>query len=210
MDYVISVVQIIVYAVLYLPVKLFFQLNTTQFDAKEIKKGIVFVSNHQSRLDLFLIFGSITPKEFIHLIPIHGLVAEKYMDTWWKKLALICFGMHPLRKGLKESSKALLFILDLVDKKHTILLFPEGRVLKNKEKVQPNPGLGYLALKRDFKIVPTYLEGFRNVDFVKLLKRRYKAKVVFGGIENFYNRKKLNPQLVSNIVMNKIYNLSEL
>lgn len=210
MDYINSVVQIIVYFTLYTPIKFFFKPKIIyQFNQDSLKKGIIFACNHQSRLDLFLLFGAIPPSKFINLIPIRGLVAEKYMDTWWKKIILGGFGTHPLKKGIKESSGALLFILDLIDKRRTILLFPEGKVLKRNEMVKTNPGLGYLALKRNIKIVPTYLSGFQNVKMKNLIKGKYRPKIVFGKPQTFF-KGKLSPETVSDTILSRVYALSSI
>lgn len=208
MDYINSVVQFIVYLTLYLPIKYLFKPKITfQFNQNNLKKGVIFACNHQSRLDLFLLFGAIPPSKFINLIPIRGLVAEKYMDTWWKKILLGGFGTHPLKKGIKESSGALLFILDLIDKRHTILLFPEGKVLKKNEMIKANPGLGYLALKRNIKIVPTYLSGFRNVKMENLIKGKYRPKIAFGKPQSFF-KQNLSPETVSETILSRVYALS--
>lgn len=210
MDFINSVVQITLYFILYIPVKLLFKPKITfQFDQNYLKKGVIFACNHQSRLDLFLLFGAIPPDKFINLIPIKGLVAEKYMNTWWKKILLGGFGTYPLKKGIKESSGALLFVLDLIDKRNTILLFPEGKVLRKNEMVKANPGLGYLALKRNIKIIPTYLSGFRNVKLESLIKGKYRPKLVFGEPQTFF-KEKLSPETVSDTILSRVYALSSI
>lgn len=201
--------QILVYSILYLPVKIFFRPQIIfEINKKSIKRGIVIAANHQSRLDLFLIFGAFPPRDFIKLIPIKGLVAEKYMDNWWKKILLTCFGTHALKEGIKNSSSALLYILDKIDKKETILLFPEGKVIKEGEKVNINPGLGYLALKRKIKIVPVYLSGFRDVNIRSLIQKQYRAKVCIGKPQVYYKNNDLEPKKISEAILNKIYSYS--
>lgn len=208
MTYFISLFQIIVYLIVSLPIKFFFQPKVQiKNESKKLNKGIIIAANHQSRLDLFLIFSSIPFGQFIKLIPIRGVVAEKYSNTWWKKLFLQSLGTLPLKTGQKESAKSLLLINDLLEKGFTILLFPEGKVVNEGEIVQAKPGIGYLSSKKNIKVVPVYLAGFRDVNIFNMILRKYKAKVLIGIPRSFYKKEPFNAKNISTDILKNIYKL---
>lgn len=208
MDLIIGGVQFITYAILYIPINFFFRVRTIRkLQLEELRRGLVLTANHQSRMDLVLIFAAIPPKYYIRLLPMYGLVAEKYMNTWWKKLALTLLGCYPLRAGEKETAKALLFVLDKVDKGKTILLFPEGRILGEGEYARANPGIGYLALRRQVKILPIHLSGFRNVELGSAISRRYSARVAIGKPQSYFGKEINKPTIIADKILNNIYKL---
>lgn len=206
MNWIISLLQLFAYIILYLPVRFFFRVNSV-YMFNNFNKGIILTPNHQSKLDVFLIFAAIPPRLCLRMLPIRSLVAYKYMDNWWKKLILTCFGNYPLKSGPQGGSQALLHILDLITKGRTILLFPEGKIVKNGETCKANPGIGYLALKKNVHVLPIYLSGFRNVSIKNLLLRKYHVKIVIGEPKHFYNQKQYSPQAISDRVLNDIYGL---
>lgn len=209
MDSLVSIVQLVVYIIVLGPIKFFFRPQIRhKVSESQLRRGIVFISNHQSRMDTFLIFTSLSPRSFARLVPMYGLIAEKYMNTWWKKIALSCFGGFPVRAGAKETARSLLFMLDKITQQRSILIFPEGRVMTNGEISRAHPGIGYLALKQNIDIIPVHLSGFINVGFKKMLQRGYRAKVVFGQIQNFYGHKALRHTDVSLALLRQIYKLS--
>ena len=208
MGLIIGAVQFITYAIFYLPINFFFRVTTIRkLQLEELKRGLVLTANHQSRMDLILIFAAIPPKCYIRLLPMYGLVAEKYMNTWWKRLALTLLGCYPLRAGDKETAKALLFVLDKVDRGKTILIFPEGRILGEGEAVKANPGIGYLALRRSIKVLPIHLSGFRDVDLGKAIIRKYHARVALGKPQAYFGKEINKPTIIADKILRNIYKL---
>jgi 1-acyl-sn-glycerol-3-phosphate acyltransferase len=208
MDLIIGAVQFITHAILYLPINFFFRVKAIRkLQLEELKRGLVLTANHQSRMDLILIFAAIPPKHYIKLLPMYGLVAEKYMNTWWKKLVLTLLGCYPLRIGDRETAKALLFLLDKIDRGKTILLFPEGRIIGEREVAKANPGIGYLALRRRIKILPIHLSGFRDVELSKTIIRKYHARVILGQPQSYFREATNKPTIIADRILSNIYKL---
>lgn len=205
MDAIVYLIQLTVYFTLIIPVQFFFRPQVRfSIQPKHIKKGTVLVANHQSRLDVFLIFLSLPPHVFLRLLPIYGLVAENYMDTWWKKIALTCFGTYPVKERKAGAVAALLFCLEKINDKHTLILFPEGKVVKNPAISKAHAGLGYLAKSKPINILPVFLAGFHKVHFWAMIARRYKAHVVFGKLHR-YDGSGENPLDISRSLLQYIY-----
>lgn len=205
MDAIVYLIQVTIYFTLIIPVRFFFRPQVQfSIQPEHIKKGTVFVANHQSRLDVFLIFLSLPPHVFLRLLPIYGLVAQIYMDTWWKKIALTCFGTYPVKGGKVGAVAALLYCLEKINIGHTLLLFPEGKVVKNPAISKAYAGLGYLAKSKPIKLLPVFLAGFNGVHFWSMIFRRHRACVVFGRLHS-YDGSRESPVDISRNLLQYIY-----
>lgn len=164
------------------------------------------MANHQSKLDVLALFAAMSLKQYVALLPIHFLIAAKYMDTWWKKLCLGGCGVYAVGQDHKGLSLALLRMLDHLEQKRTILLFPEGKIVASEEKVRANPGIGYLIIKKSTTIMPIYLSGFKEVTIGSFLFRRHQAVIVFG-LPQKYGSVGYKPQSLADQIMMDIYGL---
>src|SRR3989344_6759472 len=106
---------------------------TYELDTKNYRKGVILVANHQSRMDFFLIHTGIPFHRYIRMLPIYQLTADTYMNRWWKRIFLTFVGCIPINVDSKfKSTVGLLDLLDKVEKGKSILIFPEGKVIKTK------------------------------------------------------------------------------
>ena len=131
------------------------------------------------------------------------------MDTMWKKIALSYLGCYPV-KDSKKSYESLLYLLQLIDEKKSVLIFPEGKIIKKDVVSEASPGIGYAALKKNPAIMPVYVEGFSDVAITKALLRKYKATVIFGEAKRYESKKTTNPGQIAVKIVNSIYKLGKL
>ena len=60
MDFVIAAFQIFAYAILYFPVRFLFRAKFLyKCDTQIFSRGVILTPNHQSRLDIFLVFTTL-------------------------------------------------------------------------------------------------------------------------------------------------------
>ena len=121
--------------------------NRKNINALEREKGIIFVCNHQSNLDIPVIVSA------LHIDV--GFVAKKEMKSWpffniWMKRSKCVFlNRENPREGIKDIKEAVKVVKD----GYPIVIFPEGEILRFKK------GSFKLATETNGIIVPLTLKG---------------------------------------------------
>ena len=138
---------------LYLRRKTYYKNNNKII--KKRKEPAVIISNHTSLMDfplyMYTFMGS----------TIRPLVAEvTYNKNWFMRVFLKLIG------GIKVDRDNYDFsfmgeCINALEKKHSVLIFPEGRLPKKDEKelLSFKPSFVYIALESDTPIIPVYTNG---------------------------------------------------
>lgn len=138
---------------LYLRRKTYYKNNNKTI--KKRKEPAVIISNHTSLMDfplyMYTFMGS----------TIRPLVAEvTYNKNWLMRVFLKLIG------GIKVDRDNYDFsfmgeCINALEKKHSVLIFPEGRLPKKEEKelLSFKPSFVYIALESDTPIIPIYTNG---------------------------------------------------
>ncbi|BAX82449.1 trifunctional MMPL family transporter/lysophospholipid acyltransferase/class I SAM-dependent methyltransferase [Labilibaculum antarcticum] len=133
-------------------------INREKFDLSTPK---LIVSNHQSHLDLVLLF-MLHPKivvitnNWVWNNPFYGFIV-KFLD------------FHPTSKGMEEVVEPL---QKCVDNGYSVLIFPEGRRTRDGEIARFHNGAAFLAEKLSLDVLPVLIHGAnhcmdRNEFFLK-------------------------------------------
>ncbi|STO32313.1 1-acyl-sn-glycerol-3-phosphate acyltransferase [Fusobacterium necrogenes] len=131
--------------------------NRKNINALEREKGIIFVCNHQSNLDIPVIVSA------LHIDT--GFVAKKEMKTWpffsiWmKKSKCVFLDRENPREGIKDIKEAV----KIVKSGHPIVIFPEGERSLDGEILRFKKGSFKLATETSGIIVPITLKGTFNI-----------------------------------------------
>lgn len=138
---------------LYLRRKTYYKNNNKTI--KKRKEPAVIISNHTSLMDfplyMYTFMGS----------TIRPLVAEvTYNKNWLMRVFLKLIG------GIKVDRDNYDFsfmgeCINALEKKYSVLIFPEGRLPKKEEKelLSFKPSFVYIALESDAPIIPVYTNG---------------------------------------------------
>lgn len=127
--------------------------NRKNINALEREKGIIFVCNHQSNLDIPVIVSA------LHIDV--GFVAKKEMKSWpffniWMKRSKCVFlNRENPREGIKDIKKAVKVVKD----GYPIVIFPEGERTLDGEILRFKKGSFKLATETNGIIVPLTLKG---------------------------------------------------
>ncbi len=127
--------------------------NRKNINALEREKGIIFVCNHQSNLDIPVIVSA------LHIDV--GFVAKKEMKSWpffniWmKKSKCIFLNRENPREGIKDIKEAVKVVKD----GYPIVIFPEGERTLDGEILRFKKGSFKLATETNGIIVPLTLKG---------------------------------------------------
>ena len=127
--------------------------NRKNINILEREKGIIFVCNHQSNLDIPVIVSA------LHIDV--GFVAKKEMKTWpffniWmKKSKCVFLNRENPREGIKDIKEAVKVVKD----GYPIVIFPEGERTLDGEILRFKKGSFKLATETNGIIVPLTLKG---------------------------------------------------
>lgn len=127
--------------------------NRKNINILEREKGIIFVCNHQSNLDIPVIVSA------LHIDV--GFVAKKEMKSWpffniWMKRSKCVFlNRENPREGIKDIKEAVKVVKD----GYPIVIFPEGERTLDGEILRFKKGSFRLATETNGIIVPLTLKG---------------------------------------------------
>jgi len=145
----------------------FFVLNRTTIHGRgrvPKRANTLFLSNHQSMIDSFLItFSAVFPWELARpsLLPWHPAAQENFFKNAffsWLFTQLKCIPVRPGRRDLKAIHRSIRALRD-----GTMILFPEGTRSRDGSIGGGRPGAGLVALGTGASVVPVTLVGMDDV-----------------------------------------------
>ena len=156
---------------------------------KAIKEPVIFMSNHQSALDVPCLLRCLPFKirkriafaaspERIYNIP----APKKYrlLRKLESLFVRIFFNTYPFGNEVGVE-RSLQLIGELLDRRYSIFVFPEGRRATSSNINKFQQGTGFLALSMNTKIVPVKINGiFKVLPTGKFWPKSGKVSVSFG------------------------------
>lgn len=187
-----SSVHFLLHILYKIEVKGYNNLNSIQ------NKGVIICCNHVSLIDPVAILSETKGK--VNFLGKIELFKNKLSSWLFKKMAVI-----PVNRG-HGSSNAIKTSVDLLNKKETLCIFPEGTRSKTKQLLSAKSGAALIAFMAKADVLPV------SVRYEKHLFRRKKIVLNCGEIikYNEFNFKQGTPnelKAASKLIMNHIANL---
>ncbi len=113
--------------------------------------GFILATNHRSYLDP-LLAGSWSRRQ-VYFLAKKELFANRLFG--W---VITRTNALPVKRGSIDRN-ALKLCLDVISKGYGLTIFPEGTRAKDREFLEPRPGIGVIALEAKVPIVPAYING---------------------------------------------------
>ena len=162
-------------------------------------QNCIIAPNHVAAVDPFFI-GSIIPVEIYYLAKVE-LFRNKAVGSILKFLNAI-----PVKRGMIDKA-AIRFVTQILNKGHSILIFPEG----TRKSASVKSGVGKFAMQLKKDILPIFIKN--SPYFWKCFLRKEKLKIVIGEkikAESFSNldETKENYRSLAEHVLKKINELS--
>jgi long-chain acyl-CoA synthetase len=143
---------------------------------EDVSGPVIFAANHQSHFDTPAVLAALparwrrllavpAAKEFFdpHFFPAsHGL-GERLLNSGLYYLAALFFNAFPLPRTGPGTRDTVRYIGDLIERRQSILIFPEGHRSDRGEVGRFQPGVGVLASRLRVPVVPVHLEGVHRV-----------------------------------------------
>lgn len=127
-----------------------------------VPRGSLIISNHQSWSDPFLITYHLGWRNVFRNLPVHFPVTSHFMTMpliRWYLWSLQCFNVGDTNL---DRARALIRMRDLLQSKQTVMLFPEGRCIRDSNNVEEfHRGIDMLLME-DIPLVLVRVENFNN------------------------------------------------
>lgn len=140
----------------------YFRVTVYRPKNSTIPPGTLILANHQSRIDPLLISWNLGIRNIVAILPTRYPVASKYMHrpiigTFLRLLGGYDVGATPL-----ESAKKLLFTKGLLEHNRTVLLFPEGKIVRESDMREEFRRGAHLLFSKNFPVMFVRLVGFNT------------------------------------------------
>jgi 1-acyl-sn-glycerol-3-phosphate acyltransferase len=165
---IVKLCQIIVYPLVYLPFRIIYHKKLSLLVEFKKEEKYIFVANHPSRIDPFLMFYLFSFKELIKILPLRFMTAEKYMDTSLKSFFLGLMGCYKIDENVLVKSK------ELLERGNNLCIFIQGKITKDYS-VKPKVGAIYIEkASKNSLIVPVKIHYIGKKGIRKTAKITFK------------------------------------
>lgn len=147
---------------------------------KKIKGPAIFVSNHESYFDPYII-GSGVSLTSINLYPVYYLAKDKLFKKKIVKIALWIFGAFPGKAG-EGVDEALKRPSELLKKRKTIGIFPEWCYKDEPESSRIQEIICLLSANEKAPVIPVFIFGIYDggISWKKIFNREREVRIIFG------------------------------
>jgi len=121
----------------------------------------VFVANHVSALDAVVMAEALPPR-YRHRSVVVAAADSIFKRKWEARLAQVTVDAFPIPRG-GGARPHLEYLKDLLRKKWSVIIFPEGRLTATGAIGEFRKGAAVLAMDAAVPIVPAYVDGMYEV-----------------------------------------------
>ena len=156
--YIVICLQTLGFFVFHVLLAIFYDIEITlPANFNKLKKGTLFVANHQTRLDPFIALYPLRFILFLKILPVRFPVTNEYMQKPFLSKLLKLTGCYSVGQTSRENMIALMYTAKLIKDGETVFLFPEGGVTREGD-----------DLKKFKKGIEFFVRKSKNVVFVKM------------------------------------------
>ncbi|MBI5405977.1 1-acyl-sn-glycerol-3-phosphate acyltransferase [Candidatus Kaiserbacteria bacterium] len=131
-----------------------------------VPSGTLVLANHRSLLDAFLVTFHLGRQNWLTAIPARCPLTSAYARRPILGPILKMFGAYDIGNTSIERAKKLLFTRDLLDRKHTVILFPEGKIVEKGVVVDEFQQGAQMLFAHDYPTLFVRLSGFDTRSFI--------------------------------------------
>ncbi|HAM88518.1 MAG: putative 1-acyl-sn-glycerol-3-phosphate acyltransferase [Candidatus Falkowbacteria bacterium GW2011_GWC2_38_22] len=200
-------------AILNIKLLLFFGRLDIKIEGKKPKeKKIIYIANHLSHFDGFILLCVLGPETTPVIAPI-GYFGFPF-SYWFNRMGCIDVQRTESEKekfrdahsGFEAIGKAI----EELEHDHSILIFPEGHISLQKRLLYFHSGATRIALASETKIMPIAIINIDNLNYGKYFFQPGTVKIVFGDLIDavkYYKKNQTNIKNTSNMLKIEISNL---
>lgn len=144
------------------------------------KGGVVFIANHQSGFDPFLISAGLDRSHYRQIKCFRYLTHYKHITRRWYGPLIWLSGAYPVYPSHGDYEKSLKHTIEILQDNQNVLFFPTGTRGKYFDARQARPGIGWLVKKINPIIVPVFIKNVYKISLKDLILRTRKTSVIYG------------------------------
>lgn len=170
--------QVVTYFLVGIPLRIIFRVKRSGKVTVKRGKSYIIAANHPTRIDPFLVSYALPFREFLKIVPLRFITAEKYMKNPFMRYFLMLYGS--ISTEPKKGEPVLKRAKELLSKGETIFIFPSGRLERGNHPLELKVGVTYLEreVKRSV-ILPVKISFTEKISFLALLQRRLTCNIAF-------------------------------
>lgn len=197
------------YYVLVHPLIRFFIRSDVRIEAdlSRTRSPLVIAANHENRFDPF--FLALLPWRLVRRIVPLAFPTGAYFDSrslLWSVLR--AFGAYRLPRYAWSLDEYLETTAERIRSGRSIMIFPEGRIVREPTAVKVRSGVGHLATRTRAAVLPVFLTGTGELTLRRILTRRAEVKLRVGAPMSFAEND--DPSAVAGVILESIYRLDDL
>lgn len=131
-----------------------------------VPRGTLVLANHKSLFDPFLVTFHLGRQNWITSVPTRFPTTADYTSRPILGPVIKMLGSYNIGRTAIERAKKLLFTRELLDHKHTVLLFPEGKIVNEGKVVAEFQQGAKMLFAHDYPTVFVRLSGFNTRSFL--------------------------------------------
>ena len=130
-----------------------------------VPRGTLVLANHRSLFDPFLVTYHLGSQNWYTSVPTRYPVESFYASRPILGSVIKMLGGYDIGATSMERAKKLLYTRDLLDRRHTVLLFPEGKIVNEGEVVEEFQQGVKMLFAHDYPTIFVRLSGFNTKSF---------------------------------------------
>ena len=131
-----------------------------------VPRGTLVLANHRSLLDPFLVTFHLGHQNWYTSVPTRFPTKSSYASRPILGSVIKMLGGYDIGATSVERAKKLLFTRNLLDREHTVLLFPEGKIVDEGTVVEEFQQGAKMLFAHDYPTVFVRISGFNTNSFL--------------------------------------------
>ena len=132
-----------------------------------VPRGTLVIANHRSLFDPFLVTYHLGSHNWLTTLPTLFPTKSSYASRPILGRVIKMLGAYDIGKTSIDRAKKLLYTRNLLDRRYTVLLFPEGGIVDNGEVLKEFKRGAKMLFMHDYPTVFVRLSGFNTQSFFK-------------------------------------------
>ena len=201
-------IQLIIYLVFIAPLRYIFGIRVAGQEHIHVSKPYVIISNHQSLWDAFVMLSAFGPVNFLEAYPMRSPIARNMYHLPWIWVFSKLVGLYKI-ESRGDLDKSLETTYRQIDKEHSVVFYPEGRVARHGQMGEPKKGIAWVANRKDVSIQPVRI--FYGSYDIHGRGIPWGARIVFG--KRFTSqaiRQAIAPEQLPVAIMQKVWDIEDI
>jgi 1-acyl-sn-glycerol-3-phosphate acyltransferase len=181
MENIYTYVQYLAWFIVRFIVNFFLNLRIIGLEnVKNLKKtGVIFVANHASAFDPFIIGCSLPLCHFSEFRRLRFVTHIEQINKWYSPIIRL-LGAFPIYRKNGDLSASLKQAIEIVNSGQSLVVFPEGQRSSSCNPENARPGVAFIAKELNPTLIPVYIHNTHCIKTWEFFLLHRQASIIFG------------------------------